>query len=332
MKHVLPFAILFVSGALFVPHFITEHLHTHLAAPESTLKKTTLATTTLLFVGDVMLARSVEKKLDAEGPLYPFVYVTKLLQEPDMTIGNFEGVVSEPHHVTAPFTFQFSVKPEYLAGLHDVGFDVLSLANNHSSDFGPDAVLHTKKLCTEDTLTCEGNARTSETFIKEVHGIHIGFLVANTTWNTVSAESLASQMEQLANESDIQVAFLHWGTEYELMHNGVQEAVAHALIDAGADVIIGGHSHVVQDIAFYKDKPVFYSLGNFVFDQYWNADVQTGLGVKMDIGKGGVTYTIIPFTSFTSHTQPQVMSDADAEVLLKRILPKGKENSFSAPY
>lgn len=321
-----------MSSAFFIPLLITERVHTPIPVSERTPQKTNPATTTLLFVGDIMLARSVEKKLDVEGPAYPFVHVTKLLQEPDLTIGNFEGVVSEPHHVTAPFTFQFSVKPEYLASLHDVGFDILSLANNHSSDFGPDAVLHTKKLCTEDALICEGSARTGETFIKEVHGVRIGFLFANTTWNTVSTESLASQMKQLANESDIQIAFLHWGTEYELEHNSAQEAVAQALIDAGADAIIGGHPHVVQDIGFYKDKPIFYSLGNFVFDQYWNTDVQTGLGVEMNIGNGTVTYTVIPFSSITSHTQPQVMDGADAQVLLKRILPNGTENSFSASY
>jgi hypothetical protein len=135
-------------------------------------------------------------------------------------------------------------------------------------------------------------------------------------------------MRTLTKKSDMQIAYVHWGTEYELAHNAAQETLAHVLIDAGADAVIGHHPHVVQDVAFYKDKPIFYSLGNFIFDQYWDTDVQTGLGVRMTIDDGSIAYEAIPFTTAGSRVQPTIMQDADAHTLFTRIFGSGNTSSF----
>ena len=274
---------------------------------------------TLLFVGDIMLARDVENYLDREGAAYPFKQISHLLPQYDAVIGNFEAVVSEPHVKALPFTFQFSVRPEYLKGLQEASFDILSLANNHSSDYGNAAIELTKQLCLEYGLRCVGDARRAETFVHEVHNVRLGFLFANTTWNTESTETLLALMREIATKSDIQIAYIHWGTEYELIHNREQQVLAEGLIDAGADAVIGHHPHVVQDVAFYKEKPIFYSLGNFIFDQYWNEHVQTGLGVEMRIEKDQIEYQAIPFTRKDSRNQPAVMEGENAEALLGRI-------------
>src|SRR5690606_29076429 len=108
--------------------------------------------------------------------------------------------------------------------------------------------------------------------------------------------------------------------EYELVHDELQETLAKALVDAGADAVMGHHPHVVQDVAFYDGVPIFYSLGNFIFDQYWNEHVQTGLGVEMRIEAGQIAYQLIPFTTARSRNQPMVMEAHVAEVLFDRVL------------
>lgn len=311
MKFALIGLLLVLPGLLFAPDFIYKHFEEPTVPVSEPVR--------LFFVGDIMLARDVENYLDREGALYPFVHIADLLASYDTVIGNFEAVVSEPHVKAPSFTFQFSVRPEYLAGLKEGGFHILSLANNHSSDYGNAAVELTKRLCLEYRLHCAGTARSAESFVYEVGDMKVGFLFANTTWNTESVESLAEDMRVLAQRSDIQIAYIHWGTEYELVHNTGQEVLAHALIDAGADAVIGHHPHVVQDVEFYKEKPIFYSLGNFIFDQYWNEDVQTGLGVEMVIEDTDIRYHSIPFTRKDSRNQPILMSATSSQLLHSRI-------------
>lgn len=311
MKFALIGLLLIIPGLLFAPDFIYKHFEEPVVEVKEPVR--------LFFVGDIMLARDVENYLDREGPLYPFARISGLLSSYDVAVGNFEAVVSEPHVKAPSFTFQFSVRPEYLKGLKEAGFDILSLANNHSSDYGDAAVALTKKLCIEYWLHCAGTARNAESFVYEVRDMNIGFLFVNTTWNTESPDSLAEDMRAIVQRSDIQIAYIHWGTEYELVHNAEQETLAHALIDAGADAIIGHHPHVVQDVGFYKENPIFYSLGNFIFDQYWNEDVQTGLGVEMVIEDKDIRYRTIPFTRKDARNQPAFMSTSSSELLHARI-------------
>jgi poly-gamma-glutamate synthesis protein (capsule biosynthesis protein) len=221
------------------------------------------------------------------------------------------------------------VRSEYLGAIKTAGFDILSLANNHSADFGEDAVALTKTLCGVQELLCVGTAKHPEVFIEKINGRRIGFLFAHTTWGTQDAGELVEHMRSLTAESDVQVVYIHWGEEYALMHNAAQEALAHALIDAGADVIIGHHPHVVQDVGLYNGKPIFYSLGNFVFDQYWNDDVQTGLGVEMTINDDSITYRAIPFFA-TEHAQPALMEGERVSQLFQRIMGPGASSTMIA--
>lgn len=320
MKYIgIPYLIFFAVLAVFLPRFLSVHEETK---PQAT-------PVTLLFVGDIMLARAVETRMEALGTAYPFAKVEELLTAPDITIGNFEGIVSEPHVPTRSMEFRFSVRSEYLRAVENAGFDILSLANNHSADFGEDAVRLTKTLCDATDLRCAGTAQQPEVFIENINGRRIGFLFVHTTWNTQSVEVLRERMRSLAIESDVQVAYIHWGEEYALVHNATQEALAHALIDAGADAVIGHHPHVVQDVGVYNGKPIFYSLGNFVFDQYWNDDVQTGLGVEMTINDDSITYRAIPFFA-TEHAQPALMEGERVSQLFQRIMGPGASSTMIA--
>jgi gamma-polyglutamate biosynthesis protein CapA len=306
-----------VITVLTIPEQVTDVLFevSHYVVPISE----PTAPVTLLLVGDIMLGRDVENYLAREGVDYPFRELDQILSAPDLTIGNFEGIVHEPHVQAPSMTFQFSVRREYLKALKDAGFDVLSLANNHSSDYGDAAMVTTRALCTQYGLRCEGQSRGVTTAVHEIRGLRIGFLFGHTTWGTEDVVVSQERMSDLVSVSDIQLAYLHWGSEYALVHEEDEEVLAHALIDAGADAVIGHHPHVVQDVALYQGKPIFYSLGNFIFDQYWNEDVRTGLGVHLSITATSVTYTSLAFTTEHTRNQPSLMSSTSSERVFNRI-------------
>ncbi|HXK39418.1 MAG TPA: CapA family protein, partial [Candidatus Paceibacterota bacterium] len=123
---------------------------------------------------------------------------------------------------------------------------------------------------------------------------------------TTTAHDAGAVREALAAfpESAFVAVFTHWGNEYEATHSSAQETFAHLLIDSGADLVVGAHPHVVQDVEIYKGKHIYYSLGNFVFDQYWNDAVQTGLMVLVTLDDDRTAYQELSIKSVRS--QPTV--------------------------
>jgi hypothetical protein len=289
-----------------------------------------LDTPTVLFVGDIMLGRKVEWYMDTQGSEYPFRNVIQFLQSADLTIGNFEGVVSRLHIPTPSMTFRFSIKDKYLASLQALGFDVLSLANNHALDYGTSSLSFTRELCTSISLLCVGTPKAIDAYSSEVidvYGVEIGFLSIETIYGLPNDAEVRIELTRLASTSDTQVALVHWGNEYELTHSEEQRKLARMLIDNGVDTVIGHHPHVIQDIELYREKPIFYSLGNFIFDQYFSTEVQEELAVTMKIRDTDIEYSLTPFTSTTTQSQPDYMTDVQKRNLFKRILPSGSSTT-----
>lgn len=278
---------------------------------------------TVFFVGDVMLGRNVEKLMEQNGHMYPFKNVENMLASYDITVGNFEGIVSEQHIQAPSMTFQFSIKKEYLRQLHSVGFDILSLANNHSFDYGASALSYTRAQCPRYTLICAGSPTGLDEYsivIKKVGTKKVGFIFIYAVFSKPDTKRLIELLEVLTAETDAQIAYIHWGDEYMLTHNDSQEKLATTLIEQGVDAVIGHHPHVVQDVALYKGKPIFYSLGNFVFDQYFDENVQEGLGVAMTLHDSSTEYKLVSFTSKGTYSQPREMAPEEFHVLMTRIL------------
>jgi gamma-polyglutamate biosynthesis protein CapA len=325
-KGLVAVSVAFVfSGAVYegkIPSF-------HAQAPVQVVEQT--ATTTpkttkpisLLFVGDIMLGRHVEKKMLESGSEYPFHTLRDFLVAPDVTVGNFEGVIPEVHVPTQAFQMQFSIREEYMEALRGAGFDVLSLANNHSFDHGNTALTHTRALCASVGIVCGGapsGIGTEGTKVVTVDDTQIGFIFIHTLYSTPSVADIERALETLSQSSDIQIAYVHWGEEYKLVHNTAQQSLAYALIDAGVDAVVGHHPHVVQDVALYKNAPIFYSLGNFVFDQFFSTDVQEGLVVDLEIDGDTRTFTLRGVSSIGTRSQPHFMDESREKVLFSRIL------------
>jgi poly-gamma-glutamate capsule biosynthesis protein CapA/YwtB (metallophosphatase superfamily) len=283
----------------------------------------------LFFVGDIMLGRGVEGRIIEEGITYPFKYVKDIISESDLAIGNFEGVVTERHRRAPSMTFQFSIRNEYLTQLKNIGFDVLSLANNHSFDYGIEALEHTRSLCNEIHLACPGSPNAVGRYslhTETVDDITVGFIAVHAALTTPVEEDLVRKLEQLKDISDVQIAYIHWGVEYERDHTRTQERLAERMIDHGVDAVFGHHPHVVEDVEIYKNAPIFYSLGNFIFDQYFSDDVQEGLGVEMSITDTSYEFKLHPFTSKESRNQPRPMESKEAHALFERILEPVREH------
>ncbi len=319
----------FITGTLFAAtHKTVEISHTESvsnpvttiphAEQESSPKQTSVY---LLFTGDVMMGRSVESIIERQGFEYLFSNVSTTLRNSDLTTVNFEGVVTAVHEHAKPMTFKFSIQEKFLMKLADLGVDVLSLANNHSYDYGKDEYQYMQSLCVKIGLVCGGSPLSvddSSSKIIQVKGRKVGMTFLHTLYNQPTQDEIKIDFADLEG-SDLQIAYVHWGEEYILKHNDAQEELAHILIDLGFDAVIGHHPHVVQDVDMYKGKPIFYSLGNFIFDQYFSGDVQQMMLVSADLGTSTVTYSVHALTSENIRSKPQFMNQMEREQLLNRV-------------
>jgi poly-gamma-glutamate synthesis protein (capsule biosynthesis protein) len=130
-------------------------------------------------------------------------------------------------------------------------------------------------------------------------------------------EQMAGIISKLAAGSDLVIVEMHWGTEYEHQFSRRQQEIARKLVDNGADIIIGHHPHVVQGMEIYGNKPIFYSLGNFIFDQYFSPDTQEELGVKITWQKNEIAIELIPL--FSTGSRLQIMETEKKETFLNRF-------------
>lgn len=276
---------------------------------------------TILFVGDIMLSRSIGDLMERKGDYnLPFINLAEFLRSADLTFGNLEGPISS-RGVNIGSTYSFRADPRVVEGLRFSGFDVLSIANNHVWDYGRDAFTDTLMHLKDSAISyVGGGANSDEThagIIKEINGTKIGFLAytdllprnisATLTKPGVSfleLEQVKKDIVALKPRADILVVSFHWGEEYKINHNQKQEHIAKSAIDAGADLIIGHHPHVIQEVEQYKDGWIAYSLGNFIFDQNFSVDTRKGLILVANIGNGQITSVERREISFSSLFQP----------------------------
>jgi poly-gamma-glutamate capsule biosynthesis protein CapA/YwtB (metallophosphatase superfamily) len=233
--------------------------------------------TKIVFVGDIMLGRSVmAESLKANDFSYAFKNVNGYLQSADLVFGNLES----PFAVKCPTVnsgMTFCADTRLVEGLTKSDINVVTLANNHMNNYGNEGVVTTKKVLTDNGIgyTGDGNLVT-----KEVNGTTFGFLGLNLMYGapTKLDEKILSDSDKLV---DVLIVGVHWGEEYQSKANKRQRDYAKKLVELGADIVIGHHPHWVQDSEVINGKPVYYSLGNFVFDQMWSEETKKGLVVEL---------------------------------------------------
>ena len=281
--------------------------------------------TTLLFVGDIMLSRLIGdimvKKNDWR---YPFLEMADFLKSADITFGNVEGPISS-RGTKVGSIYSFRSDPRAIEGLLYAGFDVLSIANNHIWDYGADAVRDTLTLLKDAGIGIIGGGidyqEAHKPLIKEVKGMKVAFLgytdlissslglkTAKPAIAFLDIDRAISDVKEARKVTDLVVISLHWGNEYETTQNPNQEKIAKSLIDAGANLIIGHHPHVIQPVEEYGGGYIAYSLGNFVFDQSFSPDTKTGLLLKVTLKNKKIVKIGQIKIVFTSSYQPYLLN------------------------
>jgi poly-gamma-glutamate synthesis protein (capsule biosynthesis protein) len=261
--------------------------------------------TTVLVTGDVMLGRRVGDRLAAVGdPAAALRPMADLLAAADLTIGNLESTLSKAGPPRQGGD-SFGAAPSVRQGLRLAGFDVLSLANNHTGDYGPQALLETVDRARAGGFRTVGAgsdlAAAARPVVVSRNGTTFGIVAFDAIGETPAAApgapgALRLRMQprtgpldrgdlarvtgvvrELADRVDVVLVLPHWGTQYT--HDTVrdQRAVARRLVRAGADVVVGGHPHWVQGVESVAGGLVAYSLGNFVFDMDFMQQTQEGV-------------------------------------------------------
>ncbi|MDP2933793.1 MAG: CapA family protein [bacterium] len=255
----------------------------------------------IILTGDIMLSRNVAMAIKKAGnPDLPFLKLADFLNSSDFNFGNLESPFSGRNNITPSGSMVFNAPTNNIKGLVDNNFKILSLANNHALDQGIKGLNFTREHLAESGIASVGAGNNQDEAwqgeVVEVRGIKIGFLAASYASQndggkgknayvarTDDFETLKSKVLNLKSQADIVIVSMHAGTEYALQPNTAQTDFAHAAIDAGADVVVGHHPHWVQGYEKYGNGIIFYSLGNFIFDQEWSQKTKEGLAVKIKI-------------------------------------------------
>ena len=254
---------------------------------------------TLLFAGDVMLSRGVGARMESQDDwTLPFEEIAETLHSADLRFCNLECPISDQgrnlHHL-----YSFRADPRALEGLKAAGFDVVSLANNHAYDWGPAALLDSLERLRAAGIRAVGAGQNilaaHYPVLINVGGLRLAFLGyveidpkeatagvdrPGVAW--LDPAQVLADIRFARPVADLVIVCPHWGVEYAVKPAREQVEFAHRMIDAGADLIVGSHPHVVQPLEAYHGRWIAYSLGNFVFDQK-NVATHRGLMLKVTV-------------------------------------------------
>jgi len=292
---------------------------------------------TLMAFGDIMLSRNVAGKMKTNGNDYPFLKVRDTLKTADIVFANLENPITPGPEIKTG-QMMFHANPGSEQALKDAGVSIVSLANNHTPNFGANGLTDTVKYLDSIGIEHVGAGKNAQDASKAVftttNGLKIAWLAYNSPdvvpksyaasanhagTNFMDLERMISAVKEARARADLVIVSMHAGTEYKTSPNKTQKEFAHAAIDTGAEMVIGHHPHVVQTMEEYKGKFIFYSLGNFVFDQMWSRETREGLGLKITLTKDGVQDVSFLPLIIDDYAQPHFVRGKEAEKIIKHL-------------
>lgn len=295
-------------------------------------------TLTIAAVGDIMLGHRAEPVLKQHGPGYPFVHVRPVLDRADLIVGNLESPISERGTAVPNKQFTLRVGPLGAQALRAAGIRVVSLANNHTMDFGPLALQDTLASLSESGILFSGAgmnlADARAPAMVKVKGMTIAFLSYSLTFpldffasarrpGTAPgyAEFVQADIEKARPQADLVVVSFHWGAELMTTAKDYQIALGRKAIDWGADLVLGHHPHVLQEIELYRGRLIAYSLGNFVFGSESNRTNTSMILLLTFKGKTLERAEVTPLdvNNYRVRYRPVVLTGKEAREALDRI-------------
>lgn len=322
------------------------------SAPSATPTLEKPRITTLLFTGVIVPARCVQAALDKSGnPDYPYEEVSQIIQDADIAVGTFNATMSDRvEHTGCVWTYQLVGSPDNADAMARAGFDVMSVATNHIKDCGLmqswceetffDTLGHIRRVGILPVGAGANLAEALQPVVVTVNGVRFAFVslgdskLSETVFAAedhpgiarLTEENMRQALEKAQEMADVVIALPHWGSEDILLPNWIQRAQAQYIVDAGADLVVGNHTHVVQAFQVVGGIQVFYGLGNFVFDQGLRDHRQ---GVILKVQFEGTRY--LGFELIPTHVDPDGrVHIADAEEA-SEILTRVQDASATLP-
>lgn len=308
--------------------------------PDNTIEKlpSALEEVSFIAVGDISFSRGIERVLkNKKDKNYPFANVKDVLQKADFCFGNLETPITSGREIQdGEMIFRSDPGTEKI--LADANFKILSLANNHTMNFGQAGINDTFGYLSKSNIQYAGAGKNIDEALNpkiiETKGMKIAFLAFNdsdvvpksyyaTGKQAGTAPMDIVKMKQAVkiakSHADFAVVSMHSGKEYVNEPNESQIDFAHNAIDAGADIVIGHHPHVVQSLEKYKGKYIFYSLGNFIFDQSWSEPTKEAIMLKISLSKTGLKNIIVLPVYTEKYAQPQIELGKHGDEIVKKL-------------
>jgi Bacterial capsule synthesis protein PGA_cap len=290
----------------------------------------------LIVVGDIMLGGRAKKAVAEFGPDYPFDGVLPLLRRAPIVLGNLEGPFADKARKQQR-NFSYRVDVSLASSLNRAGINVVTLANNHLMDCGRPGVLETLDALSNANVLALGagaNERAAHApVILQAGGTRIGLL--GYYWNGRTAatadrpgsamdppEALEADIRGLREHADRIVVTFHWGVPYEREPSPEDRAKAHFAVDCGADAVVGHHPHIVQPFEIYRERPIFYSVGNFAFGSGNSRAEGLLVGLRFEESKTVVNVYPLYVKNRDSRVnyQPKLLGGRAAERVLTELM------------
>lgn len=282
-------------------------------------------------VGDIMLGEQhlcntfgVKDIIRKNGADFLFKDVSSLFKDSDIVFGNLECSIRDVNLESSKEPIFFCAEPDAIGGLVHAHFNVLSVANNHIMEHGRKSFLNTVVTLKNNGINPVGIRGKND--ILNVKGCKIAFLaysfiedhIVDVCYNKISSEdAIIKDIQRARLMSDVIIVSLHWGCEYVPYPSPDQIRIGRNLIDAGADIIFGGHPHVTQSYEIYRNRPIFYSLGNFIFDDTYIPTTLESFIAEITICDSGelVEVNILPVRINEDNYQPRRVPSFRADIV-----------------
>lgn len=288
-------------------------------------------------LGDVSFSRGVEGAIKKQkNQFYPFTQIASFLREADLVFGNLETPITFGRQIQSGEMI-FRSSPGVEKALKEANFRILSLANNHTLNFGEKGLKDTFFYLEKAGLQYVGaGSNEKEAFAPvflKIKNLTLAFLayvdprIIPPSYQArdnhlgvafLNLEKMKKGIEEARQKADLVFVSLHAGQEYQPMPDVLQKKFALAAIDFGADMVIGHHPHVVQTVEIYKGKPIFYSLGNFVFDQMWSQKTREGLVIEAVLSNKGIEKIFLWPVFMEKIAQPKIIINGQGAKILDR--------------
>lgn len=303
------------------PKPITGDIHTIFEYVSPERMASSSRTYTLAATGDVMLGRSVHATLLRQKSFtYPFDRTADVLKRADMTMVNLESpLVPDCPVIEGGFTFCGDTRS--VAGLTLAGVDLVTIANNHATNFGQDGIRSTKDALTSENIKILGGGSPTVLTIKGKKFGFVGYTYVGrpeTGIDWADRKRVVDDITTLKSQVDFVITTIHWGNEYVDSPTSAQKEMGRAMVQAGAHLVVGHHPHWVQAVEWVDSSLIVYSLGNFVFDQSWSRETSEGAAGWFEFDDLGLrSLHFLPV--IIEATQPRWATRQEAEPILLRM-------------